>query len=483
MEPSHAVDPHAFTSLTEQVALVATGAVRSVDLVSAALGRIERLNPELNAFVTVIADRALQEAAGRDALAATGERLGPLHGVPIVIKDENDVEGTRTTYGGAAVTRIAAADAELVRRLRSAGAVIVGKTTMPEFGLWPFTESVANGITRNPWDRMRSTAGSSGGTAAAVASGMVAMGIGGDGGGSIRLPASWCGLYGLKPQRGRVSAAPHPSLWRALGTAGPLTRTVADSALVYDVIAGTVDVDRYRAQPWSRPLAATVAGALAGDVPRLRILVVEANPAGGPAADVETLAALHASAAALAELGHDVREGRLPKVAFSLDFMSLVAAGVADEAAGLDRPDLVEARNRAGIRLTSLLARRADAAERAAVGPIAAKLNAVFDDVDLVLMPTTPTAAQPIGALDGLGFARASLRATGVASFTSVWNVAGNPAAAIPAGFTDAGLPRSVQLVGRAHDEPTVVAVSAQLERARPWADRRPPIAGTSVPA
>src|SRR5690606_22658483 len=130
----------------------------------------------------------------------------------------------------------------------------------------------------------------------------VAMGIGGDGGGSIRLPASWCGLYGLKPQRGRVSAAPHASLWRALGTAGPLTRTVADSALVYDVIAGTVDVDRYRAQSWPQPLAATVDGALAGDVPRMRILVVEANPAGGPAADADTIAALHASAAALAEL-------------------------------------------------------------------------------------------------------------------------------------------------------------------------------------
>ena len=248
----------AFTSLTEQVALVAAGAVSSVDLVEHSLAQIERVNPDLNAFVTVIAQRALDEAASRDALAATGAELGPLHGVPIVIKDENDVEGTRTTYGGAAVTRVAPRDAELVRRLRAAGAVIVGKTTMPEFGLWPYTESLANGVTRNPWDRMRSTAGSSGGTAAAVASGMVAMGIGGDGGGSIRLPASWCGLYGLKPQRGRVSAAPHAALWRALGTAGPLTRTVADSALVYDVIAGTIEGDRYRAEPWSRSLVDAV---------------------------------------------------------------------------------------------------------------------------------------------------------------------------------------------------------------------------------
>jgi amidase len=473
MESSASAAPHAFASLTEQVALIASGAVSAVDLVSASLARIQRLDPELNAFVTVLADRALDEAASRDALAASGASLGPLHGVPIVIKDENDVEGTRTTFGGSAVTRIAERDAELVRRLRAAGAVIVGKTTMPEFGLWPFTESLANGITRNPWDRMRSTAGSSGGTAAAVASGMVAMGIGGDGGGSIRLPASWCGLYGLKPQRGRVSAAPHAALWRALGTAGPLTRTVADSALVYDVIAGTVDVDRYRADPWPRTLTET----LVADVPRLRILVVEANPGGGPAADADTVSALHASAEALRALGHDVREGRLPRVGFSLDFMSLVAAGVADEAATLDRPDLVETRNRAGIRVSSMLAARAGAAERAAVGPIAAKVNTVFDDVDLVLMPTTPTPAQPIGRLDGLGFVRASLRATGVASFTSIWNVTGNPAAAIPAGFTSSGLPLSVQLVGRQHDEPTIVAVSAQLERVRPWADRRPPIA------
>ena len=472
MQPSDTAAPLAFTSLTEQIALVASGDVSSVDLVAQSLAQIERVNPDLNAFVTVIAQRALDEAASRDALAASGAALGPLHGVPIAIKDENDVEGTRTTYGGAAVTRVASRDAELVRRLRAAGAVIVGKTTMPEFGLWPYTESLANGVTRNPWDRMRSTAGSSGGTAAAVASGMVAMGIGGDGGGSIRLPASWCGLYGLKPQRGRVSAAPHAALWRALGTAGPLTRTVADSALVYDVIAGTIEVDRYRAEPWSRSLVAAVTE----PVSRLRILVVESNPGGGPVADADTLTALHASADALRELGHEVRAGTLPKVGFSLDFMSLVAAGVADEAATLDRPDLIEARNRAGIRLTSLLAKRADAAERAAIGPISAKVNVVFDDVDLVLMPSTPTAAQPIGALDGLGFARASLRATGVASFTSIWNVTGNPAAAIPAGFTADGLPLSVQLVGRHHDEPTIIAVSAQLERARPWADRRPPV-------
>ena len=462
----------AFLPLTRQAELVASGALSAVELVAGALQRLARLDPELNAFVTVLPERALAEAGERDAARAAGAPLGPLHGVPIAIKDENDVEGTRTTYGGAAVTRVATRDAELVRRLRAAGAVVIGKTTMPEFGLWPFTESAANGITRNPWDRMRSPAGSSGGTAAAVASGIVAMGIGGDGGGSIRLPASWCGLYGLKPQRGRVSAAPHPALWRALGTAGPITRTVADSALVYDVIAGTVEVDRYRAEPWPRTLTESVDAA----VPRLRILVAEANPAGGPAADADTVGALHETAELLRGLGHEVRQGRLPAASFSIDFMSLVAAGVADEVVGLDRPDLVEARNRAGVRLTALLARRAAAAERAAVGPIAAKVNAVFDDVDLVLMPTTPTAAQPIGALDGLGFARASLRATGVASFTSIWNVVGNPAAAIPAGFTAEGLPLSVQLVGRPHDEPTVVAVSAELERARPWAQHRPPI-------
>ncbi len=165
----------------------------------------------------------------------------------MAIKEELDVAGCVTTYGGRANTRPATADSEVVRRLRAAGAVIVGKTAMPEFGSFPFTESEHTGYTLNPWDESRSPGGSSGGTAVAVATGMVPVGLGGDGGGSIRVPSAFTGIFGLKPQRGRVTTAPHPHLWWALGVVGPLTRSVADSALVYDVVRGNLPTDLYRA--------------------------------------------------------------------------------------------------------------------------------------------------------------------------------------------------------------------------------------------
>ena len=192
-------------------------------VVAEALARIQAGDAELNAFSVVLAEQALAEA---DALDAADAPVGPLHGVPIAIKEEIDVAGTVTTFGGLANSTPATADAEVVTRLRAAGAVIIGKTTMPEFGAFPFTESDSRGVTRNPWDRTRTPGGSSGGTAAAVSAGMVPVGMGGDGGGSIRIPSASCGLFGLKPQRGRVTTAPHPHLWWALGTAGPLTRSV-----------------------------------------------------------------------------------------------------------------------------------------------------------------------------------------------------------------------------------------------------------------
>ena len=223
------------------------GEVSAVEVARASLERIAALDPGLNAMSRVLATEALAEAESRDAALAAGEPCGPLHGVPVVIKEEVDVAGTVTTFGGEGNSTPAAADAEVVRRLRLAGAVVVGKTTMPEFGAWPYTEGTSRGITRNPWDPSRTPGGSSGGTAVAVATGMVPVGLGGDGGGSIRIPSAMCGLFGLKPQRGRVTTAPHPHLWWALGTAGPLTRTVLDSAIFYDAIRGNVPTDLYSA--------------------------------------------------------------------------------------------------------------------------------------------------------------------------------------------------------------------------------------------
>ena len=243
------VDPLTLHTLdaVETARVVAAGEVSAREVVDASLARIASLDPGLNAFSVVLAERARAEADERDAARAAGEPAGPLHGVPVAIKEEVDVAGCVTTFGGEANSTPVAEDAEVVRRLRAAGAVVVGKTTMPEFGAFPYTESSSRGITRNPWDPTRTPGGSSGGSAVAVSTGMVPVAIGGDGGGSIRIPSACCGLFGLKPQRGRVSTAPHPHLWWALGTAGPLTRTVRDSALVYDVIRGNVEGDLYRA--------------------------------------------------------------------------------------------------------------------------------------------------------------------------------------------------------------------------------------------
>ena len=268
-----------FTSFADQARMVAAGEVASAELVEHCLARIHRLDQRLNAFAYVLDDAARAEAAARDATPT--DQRGPLHGVPIAIKDENDVAGLPTAYGGAAFTTPAAADSEVVRRLRAAGAVIIGKTRMPEFGIWPWTETSANGYTRNPWNPLRSTAGSSGGSAAAVASGMVAAAIGGDGGGSIRLPASFCGLYGLKCQRGRTSAAPNAHLWRSLGVIGPLTRTVEDSALIYDAITGSTPTDAWQA----KPLPMTLTQAYATPPGRSSAPAHAAGLGGAPGAD------------------------------------------------------------------------------------------------------------------------------------------------------------------------------------------------------
>lgn len=460
-----------FSSAMHQVAWVAAGECSARDLVEHSLAKVARLDPLLNAFAFVRWEEARREADELDAeLASRGPR-GSLHGLPVAIKEENDVAGIPTQFGGGANGVPARQDSEVVRRLRAAGAVVIGTTRMPEFGIWPYTESVAHGWTRNPWDLNRSTAGSSGGTAAAVASGMVAVGIGGDGGGSIRLPSSWCGLFGLKPQRGRVSLAPNADLWRSLGVIGPLTRTVEDSALIYDAIAGSTPTDRFSAGPMTSSMLDVVRAPLERP---LRIMVSRKNPMGGPAADADTHAALMRAAEELRRLGHEVIEADPDYPALGLPFQVQVAAGVRDEVRHVAHPEFLERRTRTLLRLTRVgaaLGRWGEAVGRRRGQDF---VRSLFSEVDLVMTPTTPTAAQPIGQLNGVGALAATRKASATASFTSMWNVCGNPAAAVPAGFTDDGLPLSVQIVGPTDGEPVVLALSAALEAAMPWAHRRP---------
>jgi amidase len=457
----------ALAGVADTARMVAAGEVSAREVVEQALARIQTRDAELNAFSRVLPEEALAEAEARDTAMAAGQPLGALHGVPVAIKEEIDVAGTVTTFGGEANTTPVAADAEVVRRLRAAGAVVVGKTTMPEFGAFPFTESDSRGVTRNPWDLSRTPGGSSGGTAAAVAAGMVPVGIGGDGGGSIRIPSASCGLFGLKPQRGRVSIAPHPHLWWALGTAGPLTRSVLDSAIVYDAIRGNVAGDLYAAGG-----DASFVEAAGREPGRLRIGWSTKAVTLGVRPDPVHVRAVEHTALLLADLGHDVREVNPHYPDPTLAFVPQFFAGIRTEADAVEHYDRLEQRTRQTCRMGSWVRPRVMEWALRQTEKVSRKANEVFDGpagVDVLLTPAIAHRPPYTGRLEGVGTVGASLRSMPSIAYAAIWNVAGNPAASLPTGIADDGLPVAVQLVGRTEDEATLFSLSAQLERARPW--------------
>ncbi|WP_151084725.1 amidase [Nocardioides cynanchi] len=431
-------------------------------VVDESLRRIEAVNGELNAFSVVLANEAREQA--RFLALGAGEAPGPLYGVPVAIKEELDVAGCVTTFGGRANSTPAASDGEVVRRLREAGAIIVGKTQMPEFGAWPYTESVAYGHTRNPWDTRHTPGGSSGGTAAAVASGMVPVGMGGDGGGSIRIPAACCGLFGLKPQRGRVTTAPMEHLWWALGTVGPLSRTVLDSAIVYDVIRGNLPTDRWRAGE-----VGSFADAARRDPGRLRIGWTVKPVTRGVKPHPEHVAAVRDTARLLTGLGHDVREvdPRYPDPTTA--FVPQFFAGIRAEADAVEHYDRLEQRTRETCRLGSWVTPRVIDFALRRTEQVSARANRVFADIDVLLTPSMAHRPPPVGVLDGTGTVRASLKAMPAIAYAALWNLAGNPACSVPSGTGTDGLPIGCQLVGRTDGEETLLSLAAQLEATRPW--------------
>ncbi|MGH3413239.1 MAG: amidase [Marmoricola sp.] len=447
---------------------VASGDLTAGQVVEDCLARIAERDPALNAFSGVLAEGAREEAAARDAELAEGRPAGLLHGVPIAVKEEIDVAGCVTTFGGRGNSTPAEHDSEVVRRLRAAGAVVIGKTRMPEFGQWPYTESADGGITRNPWDPTRTPGGSSGGTAVAVAAGMVPCGLGGDGGGSIRIPSACCGLFGLKPARGRVSSAPMRHLWWALGTTGPLTRSVLDSALVYDAIRGSRPDDLFSAPEPERGFVESVLD----PVPRLRVGWSTRPAARGVRPDLQAVRAVRETAALLDRLGHDVAqvEPDYPDLTFA--FGAQFYAGVRAEADAVEHFDRLERRTRETYRLggwvrPAVLERALAAGEK-----VAERANQVFDGadgVDVLLTPSIATRPREVGVLSSGGTLTQMWRAMPMIAYTAVWNVAGNPAASVPAGVGPDGLPLAVQLVGRRADEATVLRLAAELESERPW--------------
>jgi len=440
----------AFAGVLGQRDLLRSGRLTAVELLDLCLARIDRLDGRLNAFRTLFRESARAEAEAADA--AHDDR--PLLGIPVAVKDNVAVAGHAAGMGTGSPEPVAGRDAELVRRLRAAGAVIVGTTHLPELALWPFTESETWGATRNPWNTDHTTGGSSGGSAAAVAAGMVAAATASDGGGSIRIPAAACGLVGLKPQRGRVPLSPDTEHWHGLSSAGILTRTVADQAHVLAVLT-----DGQIPSAAGEPGALRIAWSVKAPVP------APVHPA--------VRGALDGTLAVLRSLGHEVVQGDPSYGAVQPSFLIRYGRGVRDDLVRLVDPSRTEPRTRAVARIGSripdrLLARARRRADEAALRP------ATLPGGAAVLV--TPTLAAPpirIGALTGLGTLAQAGR---VVPFTPAWNVTGQPAISVPAGRTADGLPLAVQLVGPPNSEVLLLALAAQLERATAFSGARPPL-------
>ena len=460
------VEDLAFAGAAEQVRLLAAGTITAPALLELYLDRIARLDPQLRSYRVVLADTARQEALAAQRRLDAGERL-PLLGVPVAIKDDNDVAGELTPCGSSAVSTPATQDAQVVSRLRAAGAVIVGKTNVPELMIFPFTESLTFGATRNPWNTALTPGGSSGGSGAAVAAGLAPLALGSDGGGSIRIPSGWCGLYGLKPQRDRVSLAPHDDAWCGLSVNGPIARSVEDAALFLDVTTTTPGPD-----------GGFVAAAVK-DPGRLRIaLSTKVPPPLIVKVGKEQRASVDEAGGLLRDIGHDVvvRDPDYPPAAVYANFLPRYFRGIYDDVRKLPHQDRLEKRTRNMARIGSLLSERRMATVRAGESVVAERIQSIFDDVDVVITPGNATGPSRIGAYQRRGGISSLLLVSQRVPFFEIWNLTGQPAAAVPWGLDRNGVPLSIQLVGRPSDEATLLALSTQIEAARPWAQRRPPV-------
>jgi amidase len=473
--------------LIGQADLVRRGEVTPLELVDAAIDRIESVNPQLNAVIRTVYDEARAEAA---TMAGSGQLArGPLAGTPFLVKDLGGaMAGVPDTWGSRAlVGNVPKRDSPLVARYRDAGLVIVGRTSTPEFGNHSTTEPELYGPTRNPWDPARTTGGSSGGSAAAVASGMVPAAHGGDGAGSLRIPASCCGVFGFKPSRGRVSRAPGGEEIGGLAVRHAITRTVRDNAALLDVGAGQVAGDPYTAPPPARPYLDEVGR----DPGRLRVGWTATPPLDVPV-DEECSAAVREAADLLTSLGHDVAEA-VPAFDGEVLVGPLATVWAVNNAADvrfcetvLGRPprdDELEITSRELAEFGRSRTAMDLVAAVDAFGAATRQFARFFDDRDVWLTPTLARRPECLGILNqSVGGALAWQRFDDTFNpWNPIANIAGVPAMSVPLHWTPDGLPIGVLVTARYGDEATLFRLAAQLEAARPWAGRRPPI--SAVPA
>lgn len=462
----------AFAGAARQAEMVRSGEVSPKELVELSLERIARLDPELNSFRKVFAEKALLEAEQAEARIRAGDER-PLLGVPIAVKDEMPVAGEVCTMGTDAFDEPAKADAEQVRRLREAGAIVVGLTLLPELAICGFTESATYGVSRNPWNPQRTPAGSSGGSAAAVAAGLVPIASASDGGGSIRLPAASCGLFGLKPQRGRVSFAPRLDIWHGLAAANCVSRSVLDSALWLDILAGG------SAEPGAPPPPErSFVESARAEPGKLRVAWSVAAPraVAPPIIDDVVKTAVADAAELLGSLGHEVSQRDPEWGNIGNNITPRFLRGVSDTVAEVPHPERLERRTRGFGKLGGMLPDKLYEAALKGRDADDRRVNAIFDHCDVLVMPVMGGTALPVRRWQGRGALHTVLGMSRFYPFCIPWNHLGNPAMSIPMGIAADGMPTAVQIVGRPGDESTLFSLAAQIEAARPWADKRPPI-------
>jgi len=469
-------DDLCWKSARELARMIRAKDVSPVDVVDAVLARIDAVNPTINAYVTITGEQARAAARTAEAGTAHGGTVGPLHGVPYSLKDLTPTKGIRTTSGSKIFEHnVPQEDALLVERLRAAGAILVGKTNTPEFGCKPFTDNRVFGTTRNPWALDRSAGGSSGGAAAAVASGLAPIAEGSDLAGSIRHPSAWCGVVGFKPTQGRIARYPNVAGWNAMSTNGPITRTVADAALMFSVLVGPDDRDPlslpHTGEHWAAlPDRASVKGLRVAWTPDL---------GGAAAVDPEVASVCETAARAFAELGATV-DGASPEVG---DIMEpFLALNVCVRVATVGKY-LAQWREQ----MDPILVKRLDLSQgltpeqigQAEVARTAYhhRLRRFFERYDLLVLPTTSTPATPLAApLPETIAGRPITQHLDTLIPTFAFNLSAYPAITVPCGRTKAGLPVGLQIVAGWRQDARVLTAAACFETARPWADRRPPL-------
>ncbi|MSQ12172.1 MAG: amidase [Dehalococcoidia bacterium] len=464
----------AFAPAAELGRLIARRKVSPVELTRLFLERIGRLNPRLNAYQTVDERVALAAARAAERAVLRGEVLGPLHGVPLSVKDLFATRGLTTTRGSLLYRdSVPSRDALPVQRLRKAGMVILGKTSTSEFGFSATTENGLIGATLNPWDRRATAGGSSGGAAAAVAGGLGPLALGSDGGGSIRIPSSFCGVFGLKPTKGRVarSNGPASAVWSPWIQPGPITRTVEDAALLLQAMAGPDPGDPYSLrQPPPNFRAGLDAGAKG-------LRIAWSPDLGYAAVDPEVAAAVRRAAKAFARMGAEVEPAELdlgdPFPPFWTVFTAnaYAALGHLLEQQREMLGELTIVSLEAGMLVTGAEFSRALADQEV----MAARVTGLFERCDIFLTPATAVPAFPVGKRPTVIAGRKVDPLWSFTPFAFPFSVTGHPAASVPCGFTRDGLPIGLQVVGRLGDEVTLLRACAAYEAEHPWADRRPP--------